>query len=389
LVRSFRPVVSVVAWLAAAAGGCGGRIKDDLPPLPPPNTPPIVAVHTATAAANVGPPPAPPPRPAPPPAPARPAPPAPPPDQISEPAVACSLSGRAPFPPNTVIQNAQGKAIARLSGADVTVSVSQLTLAARPRARVVTGTPRESFRVRGLIDAANLPVVPTAALPVRPGHLWIGERRVVSIQKVERDRLTVQREAMKPLQGTFTAVTTCGALSLDPGTPPGWSPPGSARGYMQRQLSLELYDAPGGASVGVLKKAPDQDAVLFFSTEERGGYVHVERHADIIVDAWVRTYDVSALPRGETMDQLATAAPQRSAARLAVPGEPRVAKTQREISLRASAQDSAAVIGSIAPDTDIYLVDVMAGWVSVLPRALDVMPAEGGSFWAKKTDLGL
>jgi len=373
-----------------AAGGCGGRIKDDLPPLPPPNTPPIVAVTTATPqTAKAAPPPAPPPRPAPPPPlPARPAPPAPPPDQINEPVVACPLSGRAPFPLNTVIQNAQGKAIARLSGADVTVSVSELTLA-RPRARVVTGTARDSFRVRGLIDAAKLPVVPTSPLPVRPGHLFIGERRVVSIQKVERDRLTVQREAMKPLQGTFTATTTCGALSLDPGTPPGWSPPGSARGYTQRQLSLELYDAPGGASVGVLKKAPDQDAVLFFSTEESGGYVHVERHADIVVDAWVRTYDVSALPRGETMDQLATGTPQRSAARLAVPGEPRVAKTQRDIPLRAIAQDNAAVIGSIAPDTDIYLVDVMAGWVSVLPRALDVMPAEGGSFWAKKTDLGL
>lgn len=363
---------------------------DDLPPLPPPNTPPIVAANTAAPpVAKAAPAPAPPPRPAPPPpAPARPAPPAPPPDLITEPAVACALSGRAPFPLNTVIQNAEGKAIARLSGADVTVSVNQLTLAARPRARIVTGTPRESFRVRGLVDAAKLPLVTTAMLPVRPGHVFIGERRGVSIQKVERDRLTVQREATKPLQGIFTAVTTCGALSLDPGTPPGWSPPGFARGYAQRQPSLELYEAPGGASVGVLKKTPDQDAVLFFSTEESGGYVHIERHADIVVDAWVRTYDVAALPRGETMDQLATPS-QRGVARLAVPGEPRVAKTLREIPLRIAAQDSSAVIGSIAPDTELYLVDVMAGWVNVLPRALDVMPPEGGQFWAKKTDLGL
>jgi len=363
---------------------------DDLPPLPPPNTPPIVAVNTVQPAPPPAPRPAatPPPRPSPPP-PAAPAPPAPPPDVIKGPAVACALSGRAPFSPNTIIQNADGKAIARLSGADVTLSVSQLTLAAHPQARIVTGTPRESFRVRGLVDAAKLPLVTTVPLPVRPGHLFIGERRGVAIQKVERDRLTVQRVASKPLEGTFSAVTSCSALSLDAATPPGWTPPGSARGYALRQSSLELYDAPGGSAFGVLNKAADHDAVLFFSTEESGGYVHIERHADIVVDAWAKTYALSALPRGETMDQLATPPTQRGVARLAVPGEPRIVKTTREIPLRAAARDADAVIGTIAPDTETYLLDVMAGWVSVLPRALDVMPAEGGQFWAKKTDLGL
>jgi len=243
--------------------------------------------------------------------------------------------------------------------------------------------------VRGLVDASKLPLVTTVSLPVRPGHLFIGERRGVSIQKVEKDRITVQRTASKPLEGTFSAVTTCGALSLDAGTPPGWSPPGNARGYALRQLSLELFDAPGGISIGTLKKAPDQDAVLFFSTEEQNGYVRLERHSDIVVNAWAKTYEVSALPRGETMDQLATLPTQRGVARLAVPGEPRVAKTTREIPLRAVARDNDAVIGSIAPDTETYLVDVTAGWVSVLPRALDVMPAPGGQFWAKKSDLGL
>jgi hypothetical protein len=301
----------------------------------------------------------------------------------------CALSGRVPFPPNTVIQSADGHAIGRLSGADVTVSVSELTLAAKPRARLETGTPRESFRVRGLIDAAQLPLVTTVMLPVHPGHVWIGERRGVSIQRVSTDRITVQRAASKPLEGTFSALTICGALSLEPGTPPGWTPPGDARGYALRNGALDLYAAPGGSAVGVLHKAADQDAVLFFSTEQRGEYVHVERHADIVVDAWAKAQALSALPRGETMDQLVTLPSTRGVARLALPGEPRVVRTTREVALRVAAQDSEPAIGSIAPDTETYVLDVMAGWVSVLPLALDVMPAEGRQFWAKKADLGL
>ena len=303
--------------------------------------------------------------------------------------MACAISGRASFAPDTIIQNADGKAIARLSGADVTVSVNQLTLAARPRARLATGTPRESFRVRGLVDAAELPVVTTTSLPVRPGHLFIGERRGVSIRKVERDKLTVERTASKPLEGRFSAVTSCAALSFEPGTPPGWSPPGNARGYAQRQLSLELYDAPGGASIGTLTKAADQDAVLFFSVEERSGYVHIERHADIVVDAWVKTYEVSALPRGETMDQLVSPSTQRGVARLAVAGAPRIVKVTREVPLRTSPRDEDAVIGTIATDTETYVIDTMGPWVSVLPRTLDVMPPPGGQFVAKKSDFGL
>jgi len=117
--------------------------------------------------------------------------------------------------------------------------------------------------------------------------------------------------------------------------------------------------------------------------------VHIERHADIVVDAWAKTYELSALPRGETMDQLALPSTQRGVARLAVAGTPRVVKVTREIPLRTTPRDNDAVIGTIAPDTETYVVDTMGPWVSVLPRTLDVMPPEGGQFVAKKSDIGL
>ncbi|HEV8548946.1 MAG TPA: hypothetical protein VGQ57_07960, partial [Polyangiaceae bacterium] len=324
------------------------------------------------------------PRPAAPPA-ARPAPASAPP----EPSVRCALSGRAEFARDTPIQSADGHAIARFTGGELAVTVSELTLAERPRAHLETGSGRGSFRVRGFVSAAALPVVTTQALPIIARHLWIAEQRSVSIQGVAGEKVRVEHAAAPPLTGTYSAVTTCAALSLAPATPPGWSPPGDARGYVLRQGTLELFDAPQGTSVGMLRKAPDQDAVLFFSTEQNGGFVHLERHADLGVDAWARTAALAPLPRGETMDQLAPPASARTTARFALPGEPRVVRTSREVPLRANARDADAPIGSIAPDTETYVVDVMAGWASVLPRSLELMGPEGGQIWAKKSDLGL
>jgi hypothetical protein len=57
--------------------------------------------------------------------------------------------------------------------------------------------------------------------------------------------------------------------------------------------------------------------------------------------------------------------------------------------VRGTAKDGAPIVGVIEPDAEAYVIDVMAGWVSVLPKALDVVPPDGGTFWVKKTELGL
>lgn len=382
-------MLGILAMVAPVAAGCGGRLKDDLPPLPPPSVPRIVPVRTSEPVASPAPRPVPstPPAPVvPPPAPAAP-PPAP--EPAPEPALRCALTGRVPVPRDTPIRSDRGRVIARFTGAEVTVTTTELTLATPPRARLETGTARGSFRIRGLVEAAKLPVVTAAPLAVAVGHLWIGERRAVAVTAVNPARVQVQRAASPPLNGTFSASTTCDGLSLDARPPPGWSPPGDARGYALRESSLELFAAPGGRSVGMLTKAPGPDAVLFFGGEERDGFVHVERHADLVVDAWARAASLSPLPRGETLDELAPATTTSVSARVALAGVPRSVRTAREVPLRAVARDAEPTIGSIAPDTETVVVDEMAGWVSVLPKTLELIAAEGGHLWAKKGDLGL
>ncbi len=307
----------------------------------------------------------------------------------SEPGRRCALDGTALFVPNTPIQSTGGRVIGRFSGVATHLAVTELTFASPPRARVTTGNALGSFRLHGYVAARDLPLFTTASVPIAAGHIAIGERRSVRVTGVSPDKLKIEHTAAAPLGRTFTAWTTCSALSLDPGTPPAWSPPGDARGYALKKDALELLDGPNGAAVGAVYRAPGAASVLFFGGEQSGGFVHVERHADIVIDAWALASELSALPRGETLDQAEPAVTTHGAPHLALATEPRVVKPVHEVTLRAEARELEPPIGVIGADTETYVIDVMAGWVSVMPKSMDLLPPESGAFWAKKADLGL
>jgi hypothetical protein len=303
--------------------------------------------------------------------------------------IPCGITGRATLPLNTVIKDADGRAIARFSGGETTVTVSGFTLKTAAKARVETGNGRGAFRVRGFVDTSALPFFTKQEVSVTKNFVRIGKDRQVTVVGTNGNELRIERASSPPAKVTLAAFTPCSGLKLTPGTPPGWSPQGFARGYMLKQDSVDLWSAPQGSSVGTLYKTPGADALLFFSNEQSGGMVHVEYHSDIIVDAWVRASDLTALPPGETMDQIASLPAQRGTPRLALPGNPRVVRALREVALRGVAKDTGPIVGVIEPDAEAYVIDVMAGWVSVMPKALDVVPPDGGAFWVKKTELGI
>jgi hypothetical protein len=303
--------------------------------------------------------------------------------------VPCGITGRSTLPLNTVIRDAEGRAIARFSGGETTVTVSGFTLRTAAKARVETGSGRGAFRVRGFIDTSALPFFTKQELPVTKNFVRIGKDRQVTVVGTNGTDLRIERVSSPPAKVTLATFTPCSSLKLTPGTPPGWSPAGFARGYMLKQDSVELWSGPQGSSVGTLFKTPGADALLFFSNEQSGSMVHVEYHADVVVDAWVRASDLSALPPGETMDQIASLPSQRGTPRLALPGNPRVVRALREVALRGAAKDNTPIVGVIEPDAEAYVIDVMAGWVSVMPKALDVVPPDGGAFWVKKSELGI
>jgi len=303
--------------------------------------------------------------------------------------VPCGISGRVTPAQGDGLVDAEGRAVAQFSGGALTLTVSGFTLGSGSRARVETGSGRGSFRVAGFIDTKGLPIVTGDIVPIAAGHVWIGKEREVRVVGTTPTQIKVERVASPPLQQRVSGYTTCRNLKLSPGTPPGYTPPGFARGYVLRRDRLELFAGPGGAAVGAVEKSPSANGVLFFSNENQGGWLHVEYRADIVVDAWARAGDLSALPAGETMDQLANPTLQRSAPRMALGGNPRVARAVRNVPVRNAAKDGATVVGVIEPDAEVYVVDVMVGWVNVLPKGLEVMPPPNGQFWVKRAELAI
>jgi hypothetical protein len=89
------------------------------------------------------------------------------------------------------------------------------------------------------------------------------------------------------------------------------------------------------------------------------------------------------------MDQLAPSRTVQGRPRLAVQWETRSVRAGRVLKIRAAASETGTLIGVVEQGTEIYVLDVVAGWASVLPKSLNIAPAGDGQFWVRAPDLGL
>jgi hypothetical protein len=306
----------------------------------------------------------------------------------------CVLRGTARMPKDLMVFDAarEGKPVARFTGTDSALVAFEFPSGpGAQRVRIQTGTGLGSFRINGYIEAGKLPLHTAQRAAVVEGHVWIEAGEPIELLGETGARLRIRKTLRTPLQVTLTSAVACSGVALTPAPRPGWAVPGAARGYVLRADELVLYDEPTAErrAVLLLRKAPEAPGVLFWSTERRGGFVRVQHHAALVVDAWVKSGDLKALPPGETMDQLATAHETGAAPRLSLQGKARLVKTTGQAPIRGAARDTAPVIGVVEPETEIYVVDVVAGWASVLPRALNIAPAGDGQFWVEAKSLGL
>jgi hypothetical protein len=278
----------------------------------------------------------------------------------------------------------EGTEIGHFTGAKVGLTVTSF---AESGGRVSIETT--GFRIKGFVRARDIPAYTTRAVSVHAGHLSIGEGRRVSVIGSAPGRLHVERTAQSPIAGVFQGWAPCDAVSLEPKVPPGWTPPGGARGYLSKRPKIDIFEKPEGDLVATLAKASEGQGILFFSADTKDGFVHIEHHGDIIIDAWARSRDLSALPPGETMDQVAQATTQPGVSKVQLQGRAKVVRTTSPVSLRAAATDAAVAIGGIDAGVDVMVVDVVAGWASVMPAALTIAPSGAAQFWTHARDLGI
>jgi hypothetical protein len=243
------------------------------------------------------------------------------------------------------------------------------------------------LRIDGFVDPADLPIYTASDVGVVPGHFWIAQGQRVAFAAASSG-VSIEAAITGPVSQTFRVTAPCTSLSLDKRSRPPWDVPGNGRGYLPLRNSLELRDQPGGSVIQTLHTEPGA-GMLLWSTETQGGYVHVMYHEDVVIDAWVASTDLSALKQGETMDRLAPPSTVTGAARLSIGGKTTIVRAQKDVPLRLSPQEAAKPVGAIETGGEVYLIQTVLGWTSVLPRGLNVLPPGDRSFWVPSSEVGV
>jgi len=307
------------------------------------------------------------------------------------PAPSCGQHGKVVFDKDTILSDASGRKLARFSGGESAVTLLAPPADGKDVARIETGTGRGSFRLQGFVKASELRIFTSYAVPVVSGHVWLGLGTRVSVAGASGGKVRIEKQVSTPFNQRFGALADCSALTFAQPSPPGFSMPGSARVFLMKVELLDLYGEvpPTGSPIMTLQRSPAVNSVRFFSTEQRGGFVHIQYQGEVNIDAWAKASDLTALPRGETSDVPSPSYNLTTPPRLQLPQTPRTVKTSRELPLRLAAKDAEPPVGVIEPDTDVFVMDTVAGWANVLPKSLHILPAGEQSFWVKATDLGL
>ncbi|HYP87223.1 MAG TPA: hypothetical protein VEQ59_03705 [Polyangiaceae bacterium] len=289
----------------------------------------------------------------------------------------CGQRGHVTFDATTTLVDADGHPLARFSGGESAVTFVAPPAEGSELAKIETGTGRGSFRLSGFVKASELRIYTTSNVPIVSGHVWFGVGTRVVVAGRSEGKVRLEKQLTTPFNQRFSATADCAALSFAPPTPPPFSPPGAARVFLMKGDALELFGSmpPTGAALLTLQRSPQVDGVRFYSSEQRGGFVHVQFQGEVSVDAWARAEQLTPLPRGETIDPPQSSFTFSSPPQLQLPTPPpRTVKSHRDLPLRSAPKDGEPPLGVVEQDTDVLVMETSAGWAKVLPKSLHVLP---------------
>ncbi|KYF67516.1 hypothetical protein [Sorangium cellulosum] len=295
----------------------------------------------------------------------------------------CKLKGTAPVNKGVRLHDAPsgGRTIANFTGALVPMTLSAIPAdPASGRARLSTSDGSPTLRIDGYIAPTDIAVFTTRDIPVISGHIWISSAQKVKIVAATGDSLRAELSISGSEGQTARASAPCDAFALQRGAPMKMEVPGSARGYLMKTSTIELFDRPNGDVIFTLKML-EGTAQLFWSTEAKAGFVHLMSRGDLTVDAWGRLKDLEPLKKGELMDQYIPPTTAVAGAQLALDKAPPIVKATRSIPIRARRDEKERPVGEIEAGAEIYLLETVAGWTNVLPKALGMTPPDEGGFW--------
>ncbi|MBI4699624.1 MAG: hypothetical protein HY744_00415 [Deltaproteobacteria bacterium] len=301
----------------------------------------------------------------------------------------CVLSGITPGRTGTVLYAAatSGEPVAKLTGAELPLQVSRLGAdPRRGRVKMATGGHAPHVRVEGWAPLEAVMLFAARDLPVAGAHVWITAGQKLEIAAAQPDALAVEHVVLGSNEQRARATVPCDAVALRPPRVEPTVLPRQARGYAMKGAGLDLYDRPGGDvvfSLDLLAGAGQS----FWSTESRGGFVHVMARSDVTIDAWARTAELSPIRPGELIESDVPSPRLPPPQKLAI-SEPRpVVAARSPIEIREGPRPEARVIGSVEPGARIYVMESAGDFTNVLPEGLGVLPADGKGFWVPASEL--
>jgi hypothetical protein len=302
----------------------------------------------------------------------------------------CGLSGAAVMPLDvSLYAKDKGDAkVARFTGMLSGLTVLALPESASRRAHIVTGMGHGGFAIDGWVDVTAIPLFAVANLPVVPGHVWIQGGQRVEFEGRQQNQVRVQKTLTSPFAQSFSALASCASLSVTPVAAIPSDIARWARGYAFEHNELALSSEPKGDPSFKVVRSSVTTSVFLYGTDKKDDWVRVRYHGAIGIDAWVKASDVRLLPKGERVDEYVPAA-QSETGRLRIVESGRVVSVSERVQVRSRPAPDSAVIGEIEPATEVLILDVAAGWASVLPKALNVAPPADRQFWVEARKVGI
>lgn len=302
---------------------------------------------------------------------------------------ACSVKGSPVIAKTADLYSAVsgGEVLARYTGQPVAMSIT-VPASGVDRASVKIGASTSAFRLEGFTEISAIPGHTTKNVPIAGQTVSIGAGRQVKLAPSTAGQIAVSMTVSAPIEQSVKANAACDAITLDIPTITQPGPPGNARGYVAKKSPLDIRSSAGGDVVFTFSSSSIVDALLFWSTEQQNGYVHVLLTGDLVVDGWAAMGDLKVLPKGEMLGAMTSTTSSYSAPKLMMSNAPQTAKANKDSTIKRLAKDDATSIGTLESGAEVYVLETILGWSNVLPLALNLQhPDNGGGFWVKAADL--
>ncbi|HEY5958804.1 MAG TPA: hypothetical protein VIV60_19720 [Polyangiaceae bacterium] len=302
----------------------------------------------------------------------------------------CSLSGIAIPDLDLQVADADGRPVARFGGVALPLTLNDLPDKSDGKVSVVTdGTAR--MHISGFVPVRSIKIYLKQDLPVIKGHITLLKGTAVEFGGRTGNYARISVRTSGAVTETYDTTVACDALTVEPQKANPWSPPRHARGYLMKQAVAPLFDKPGNdaQAVSSIHLAKEARGVLFYGDRREGAFIHVQYRRDVGIDGWMSGKDLEILPRGEVVDQSMSKFLPAADKRLQMKTEAQLYRASEDIALYGKADAKLPPIGAVGKDAEFYVLDVVVGWASILPRQLDIVPLSERHFWVRASDIGL